>query len=59
MDAFNKINPFTDLKAPQISVPDLSALQNVTLPSDFENALVKLNNSLPTISELKSSIDDM
>ncbi|KAI0339855.1 hypothetical protein BDW22DRAFT_1399493 [Trametopsis cervina] len=45
--------------SPKIPVPDLSSLQNVTLPPDFENALVKLNNSLPTLSDLKSKIDDI
>ncbi|KAI0084851.1 hypothetical protein BDY19DRAFT_469538 [Irpex rosettiformis] len=42
-----------------ISVPDLSALQNVTLPQDFTDALTNLNNSLPTLSELKGKLDDI
>ena len=42
-----------------ISVPDLSALQNVTLPQDFTDALTNLNNSLPTLSDLKSKVDDL
>ncbi|KAI0687893.1 hypothetical protein BC835DRAFT_1419600 [Cytidiella melzeri] len=44
---------------PQISVPDLTSLQNVTLPQDFQDALTNLNNSLPTLSDLKNSIDDL
>lgn len=42
-----------------ISVPDLSALQNVTLPQDFTDALTNLNNSLPTLSDLKDKVNDM
>lgn len=59
IDAINKVNPFGNISVPQISVPSLNSLQNVTLPSDFENDLIKLNNSLPTISDLKQKIDAM
>lgn len=59
VNAINKVNPFNDLSAPQIPVPDLSSLQNVTLPPDFENALVKLNDSLPTLSELKDTVNNL
>ncbi|GJE97726.1 Plasma membrane fusion protein [Phanerochaete sordida] len=59
INAINKVNPFGNISAPQISVPSLDSLQNVTLPSDFQDALEKLNSSLPTISDLKSKIDDL
>ncbi|EMD37320.1 hypothetical protein CERSUDRAFT_113973 [Gelatoporia subvermispora B] len=59
VDAINKVNPFGNISVPQFSIPSLSALQNVTLPDDFENALIKLNNSLPTLSQLKSDIDNI
>ena len=58
VDAANKI-PFFDFTPPQISTPSLNALDNVTLPSDFTTALQNLNNSLPTIADLKNKIEDM
>ncbi|OCH87045.1 hypothetical protein OBBRIDRAFT_760327 [Obba rivulosa] len=59
VDAINKVNPFGNISVPQFSIPSLSLLQNVTLPDDFENALIKLNNSLPTLSDLKADIDNI
>ena len=58
INTINKI-PGVNVNAPSISVPSLDSLQNVTLPSDFTTALQNLNNSLPTISQLKSTIEDM
>lgn len=58
----NKVNDlkvFGNITAPQLSIPALSSLENVTLPNDFQEALVKLNDSLPTLSTLKSDLDDM
>ncbi|OBZ70679.1 Plasma membrane fusion protein PRM1 [Grifola frondosa] len=55
----NKVNPFGDISVPQFSIPSLTALENVTLPTDFENALVSLNSSLPTLSDLKDTIDSI
>lgn len=57
ISAINKVNPFGNISVPQLSVPSLDALQNVTLPTDFEDALNKLNASLPTVSDLKDKID--
>ena len=57
--AINKINPFGDISVPQFSIPSLDALQNVTLPTDFEDSLKKLNNSLPGLSDLKDKVDSM
>lgn len=59
VDAINKVNPFGDISAPQINVPSLDALQNVQLPSDFQDALLKLNSSLPTVAELKDKVESM
>ncbi|THH13147.1 hypothetical protein EW146_g7040 [Bondarzewia mesenterica] len=41
VNAINKVNPFGNISAPQISVPSLDSLQNVTLPTDFQDALLK------------------
>ncbi len=58
VDTANKI-PGINITPPQISTPSLSALDNVQLPSDFTSALQNLNNSLPTIADLKNKIEDM
>ncbi|KAH9858670.1 hypothetical protein C2E23DRAFT_880127 [Lenzites betulinus] len=57
--AINKINPFGNISVPQFSIPSLSALQNVTLPTDFEDSLKKLNSSLPSLSDLKDKVDSI
>ncbi|KAI0067258.1 hypothetical protein BV25DRAFT_1911916 [Artomyces pyxidatus] len=59
VNGINKINPFGNISVPQFSIPSLSALDNVTLPTDFTDALVKLNASLPSVSQLKNDIDDI
>lgn len=52
----NKLNPFGTISAPQFDVSSLDSLSSITIPTDFENALVQLNNSLPTVSSIKNSI---
>ncbi|KAG1762866.1 hypothetical protein EDD22DRAFT_889353 [Suillus occidentalis] len=52
----NKVNPFGTISAPQFDVSSLDSLSSITIPTDFENALVQLNNSLPTVSSIKNSI---
>ncbi|KAG6919376.1 hypothetical protein DXG01_006925 [Tephrocybe rancida] len=59
LDAFNKVNPFNDLTLPQIPVPNLDALNNVTLPDSFAQALTNLNNSIPTVAELKDKVESI
>jgi hypothetical protein len=44
---------------PQFDVPSLAALQNVTLPTDFQDALTKLNSSLPTFQDIKDKLEAM
>jgi hypothetical protein len=57
IDAINKINPFSKITPPQITVPSLDALQNVTLPTSFQQTLTNLNNTLPTFNDLKQKIE--
>lgn len=57
--AINKVNPFGNISVPQFSIPSLDALQNVTLPTDFQDALVKLNASLPTLDQIRTAIEDV
>ncbi|KAH8107963.1 hypothetical protein BXZ70DRAFT_1003383 [Cristinia sonorae] len=59
VDALNKINPFGDITVPQFDIPSLNGLQNVTLPSDFEAALTKLNSSLPTLDQLREKVESI
>ena len=59
IDGINKVNPFGKITPPQIPVPDLSALKNVTLPASFTQALSTLNSSLPTVAQLKDEIESM
>ncbi|KAK2464312.1 hypothetical protein APHAL10511_003769 [Amanita phalloides] len=59
INAINKVNPFGKITAPQITVPSLDGLQNITLPSSFQDTLVQLNNSIPSVSVLKQTINDI
>ncbi|KIJ18568.1 hypothetical protein PAXINDRAFT_167161 [Paxillus involutus ATCC 200175] len=59
VNTVNKVNPFGNIQAPQFNVSSLDALSNITIPTDFENALVQLNNSLPSVSSIKNSIEDL
>jgi hypothetical protein len=36
-----------------------SALDNVTVPSTLQDSLIQLNNSLPTLADLKTKIDHL
>ncbi|KAG6868386.1 hypothetical protein C0993_003802 [Termitomyces sp. T159_Od127] len=59
IDAINKVNPFGDIKVPTIPVPNLDALANVTLPDSFTQTLINLNNSLPTVAQIKDEIESI
>lgn len=48
-----------DISLPSLDVPELSALENVTLPDTLVNALTSLNSSIPTLSEFRSTLDDL
>ncbi|KZT50857.1 hypothetical protein CALCODRAFT_521734 [Calocera cornea HHB12733] len=48
-----------DPQIPQISLPSLAQLGNVTIPTDFENSLISLNNSLPTLSTLRDLLTEL
>jgi hypothetical protein len=42
---------------PEFTIPSLSSLQNVTIPTSFESTLITLNNTLPTLADLKAKMD--
>ncbi|GAA5863593.1 hypothetical protein JCM3774_006541 [Rhodotorula dairenensis] len=49
--------PGVNIDVPQIDVPQLSALENVTLPNTLVNALENLNSTIPTVAEVRASLD--
>ncbi|KAK4700564.1 hypothetical protein P7C70_g5681, partial [Phenoliferia sp. Uapishka_3] len=51
--------PGVDLKAPQITMPTLSALNNVTLPTGIVDSLTSLNSTIPTLAEFRASLDSI
>ncbi|KAF8134482.1 hypothetical protein EV363DRAFT_1323630 [Boletus edulis] len=59
VNSINKANPFGNIQAPQFNVSSLDSLSNIVIPTDFESALIQLNNSLPTVSSIKEAIQDL
>ncbi|KAF9478798.1 hypothetical protein BDN70DRAFT_993907 [Pholiota conissans] len=59
INTINKANPFGNITPPQISIPSLDSLQNVTLPSSFQDALTNLNNSIPSVADIKDKIESV
>ncbi|GAA5880772.1 hypothetical protein JCM1840_001368 [Sporobolomyces johnsonii] len=51
--------PGVDVSAPSIDIPDLSSLENVTLPTTIIDALTELNSSIPTLDTLRSTLDSL
>lgn len=47
------------LNAPTIAVPSLTALQNVELPHEIQDGLVKLNETLPTLQQLRQTMNQL
>jgi len=48
-----------DVDIPTIDIPELSALENITLPSTVIDALTELNSSIPTLDEFRSSMNSL
>lgn len=61
VSAINKVTSLVsvNLDVPQFSIPALSALENVTIPTTFEDDLIKLNSSIPSLDELRDAIDNL
>ncbi|KAJ7035621.1 hypothetical protein C8F04DRAFT_1037318 [Mycena alexandri] len=57
LQGLSKAASILHITIPTISVPDLSALENVTLPQSFTDSITALNNSLPTFDELKQTVE--
>ncbi len=45
------------IDVPQLAMPDLSALDHVSLPQDFLQGLQSLNASLPTLDGIRQQMD--
>ena len=59
INSFNKVNPFGNITPPQIPVPSLDSLQNLTLPASFQQALTNLNSSIPSVADIKNKVNDL
>ena len=47
-----------NLQIPQIQLPSVSELSNITIPDTINKALQTLNNSLPTFEDVKNTTDN-
>lgn len=58
---FQKVTTLVSLNisVPEFSIPALSSLENVTIPTTFEDSLITLNSSLPTLNDLKEKMDQI
>ncbi|KGB75839.2 plasma membrane fusion protein PRM1 [Cryptococcus deuterogattii R265] len=61
VSAINKVTTLVSLNVsvPEFSIPALSFLENVTIPTAFEDSLITLNSSLPTMNDLKEKMDQI
>ncbi|GMK56113.1 hypothetical protein CspeluHIS016_0211690 [Cutaneotrichosporon spelunceum] len=62
--AVNGINRVTsivnvDLSVPSIDIPSLNLLSNVTISTGFEDSLLRLNGSLPSLGELRDKMNTL
>ncbi|KAJ7745438.1 hypothetical protein DFH07DRAFT_942850 [Mycena maculata] len=55
-DAANVVGKFGIHINTTIPIPDLTSLENVTLPQSFTDAISNLNNTLPTFKDLKQVV---
>ncbi|KAJ9123135.1 hypothetical protein QFC22_001327 [Naganishia vaughanmartiniae] len=55
--ATNLIN--VNLSVPKFDIPSLSALQDVKVPTGFEDDLRKLNSSIPSLGELRDMMTEL
>lgn len=53
----NRIN--INIDVPEFSIPSLSGLEDVSIPTGFEDSLIRLNTTLPTLNELKDKLNDI
>jgi hypothetical protein len=61
VSGINKVASLVDvtLSVPQFDIPSLNALQNVTIPTGFEDDLRRLNASIPSLDELRDVMTNL
>lgn len=59
VDGFNSIPLVPDVTAPQFTVPSADQLASIQIPTDFENSLRALNNTLPTLADIRNKLDQV
>ncbi|KAH6913878.1 plasma membrane fusion protein PRM1 [Coprinopsis sp. MPI-PUGE-AT-0042] len=59
IDGLNRVNPFSDIEAPQIPIPNLDGLENVSLPAEFTEGLEKLSDTIPSVSTIKEKLEEI
>lgn len=48
-----------NLNVPQFDIPSLDGLANIQIPTTFQDQLRNLNSTLPTLEELRDSLDQV
>ncbi|KAG2015437.1 Plasma membrane fusion protein PRM1 [Coprinopsis cinerea AmutBmut pab1-1] len=59
IEGINRINPFGDIPVPTFDPPNLDGLDNVSLPDSFQESLLRLNDTIPTVSTIKEKLQDI
>ncbi|CAE6512245.1 unnamed protein product [Rhizoctonia solani] len=61
VNAINSVTRIVNVKLdiPQFSIPALSGLDNIKIPTDLQDALTKLNSTLPTLDQLRDTVDNI
>ncbi|KAH7340720.1 hypothetical protein B0J17DRAFT_652543 [Rhizoctonia solani] len=61
VNAINSVTRLVNVKldVPQFSIPALSGLDNIKIPTDLQDALTKLNSTLPTLDQLRDTVDNI
>ena len=59
VDGFNSIPLVPDVTAPQFTIPSADQLATIQIPTNFENSLRALNNTLPTLDDIRSKLDQV
>ncbi|CAE6436607.1 hypothetical protein ACGC1H_004503 [Rhizoctonia solani] len=61
VNAINSVTRIVNVKldVPQFSIPALTGLDNIKIPTDLQDALTKLNATLPTLDKLRNTVDNI
>ena len=53
------VHSSVDIDTPQIDLPSLDSLKNVTIPSSVLQSLIALNSSIPTLDSLRATLNQV